>query len=83
MVISLAKDWKFVKIMVTTPLIIEFFMNGERHFKVENGLDKDFEFVGIIQDQDRCMYHLFFKKGKTPEGVAAFPITPTITRLKK
>ena len=59
------------------------FRNGEKHIKVENGVDKDYVIVGVVQDQNTGMFHVLMKYGDVPECISARNITPTIRELKE
>lgn len=73
---------KLIKIRVSREMINTFFLDGEHHFNISNGITTQHQLLGVIQEsQDGC-YYFIFKKGKVPEGRYAELRQPIYRRLE-
>jgi len=71
-----------IKIPVTKEFIETFFMNGEKHYEVKDGLTNKHKLIGIVQDTNYSVYYFLFVKGNT-ENMAFKIKTPEFLKLPK
>ena len=64
-------NWDFVRVRVTSDFLKLVFNKGVKYYEVIEGIDEEYKFKCMIQDNKDSLYYLLFFKGNVPEGSVA------------